>query len=120
MLSEWFESVPDDFPSRWTAVPVPEGHRAFVLAGDGKTKAFSRHGKWQRTFPSFLPGGCRSGLRWKSAVAVLDCVFVPHERTFYCLDVMVWDGASVYGCDTEFRSFWLNGKVSYLVLQITL
>ena len=29
---------------------------------------------------------------------------------FVVLDVMAWNGAETYGCDVEFRSFWLQSK----------
>ena len=35
---------------------------------------------------------------------------VTNRNYFVVLDVMAWNGAETYGCDVEFRNFWLQSK----------
>ncbi len=36
---------------------------------------------------------------------ILDCIFHPHDDTYYVLDMMSWKGYNLYDSATEFR-FW--------------
>ena len=77
--------------------------RALVVAGQGTTKHFSRGGAFINQFPSCLPGGCRKQRNWKNCQALLDTIYVESSRTFYVLDLMVWNDLALYDCDTMFR-----------------
>ena len=73
------------------------------MAGQGTTKHFSRGGAFINQFPSHLPGGCRKQSNWKKTQALLDTIYVASTRTYYVLDVMVWNDHAFYDCDTTFR-----------------
>ncbi len=113
MQSEWLVDVPKDLAENWLLVPVPQGRRSLVIAGDGQTRHFNKAGRRFNRFPSNLPGGSRwNRLRHPEAMTFLDCIYVELENTYYVLDLMIWDDFSCYGCDTEFRQFWLASKLS--------
>ena len=103
MLSEWLVEVPEDLFTAWQMVPVPEGKRALIVSGQGTTKHFSRGGSFINQFPSHLPGGCRKQSNWKKSQALLDTIYVDASRTYYVLDIMVWNELALYDCDTTFR-----------------
>lgn len=45
---------------------------------------------------------------------MLDCIYHEPNDTYYILDVMCWRGCDLHDCTTEFRLFWLTGKLSEL------
>ena len=132
MQSEWMVEVPTTMATDWLAVPVPEGRRNLVrlqsyftlmfltsstvctfhglkfpvlfkiVAGDGKTRQYSRSGAFVNQFPTYLPGGNRTNGS-RGDVTILDTIFSPISRTFYVIDCMVWKRNAYYDCDTEFR-----------------
>ena len=82
-------------------------------------------------FQSVLPGGSYGTRGNSETFCILDCVYgegivdwnactdgdameedggVDIGGYFVVLDVMAWNGAETYGCDVEFRSFWLQSK----------
>ena len=77
--------------------------RALIVAGQGTTKHFSRGGAFINQFPSHLPGGCRKQRTNKQSHALLDAIYVEASRTYYVLDIMVWNELAFYDCDTMFR-----------------
>ena len=112
MLSEWMVDVPSDFEDSWMVVVCPVGKRCLVVASRGRTKAYSRTGKYMRHFPSHLPGGCHKYQDPHHHYTILDCIYHEVLETFFVLDIMCWRGHPVYDSDTEFRSFWLQSKLS--------
>ena len=112
MLSEWMIDVPSDFEDSWLMVVCPVGKRCLVISSKGKTKAYSRTGKFMKHFPSHLPGGCHKYQDPYNHYCILDCIFHEVLQTFFVLDIMCWRGHPVYDSDTEFRSFWLHAKIS--------
>ena len=77
--------------------------RALIVAGEGTTKHFSRGGAFINQFPSYLPGGCRKQRAWRQSQALLDTIYVESSRTYYVIDIMVWNELAFYDCDTTFR-----------------
>ena len=84
--------------------------------------------KKKNHFQSVLPGGSYGTRGNSETFCILDCVYgegtvdgnactdgdameedggVDIGGYFVVLDVMAWNGAETYGCDVEFRSFWL-------------
>ena len=105
MLSEWMVQIPIDLSTHWYVVPVPQGKRTLVVAGRGQTRRFSRHGHDIGRFRSVL------SQNKLDREMVLDTIFVPASGTFYVLDVMVFKGQHLYGCDTEFRFGWAKTQL---------
>lgn len=109
MLSEWLVEKPNDLEKNWLMMLCPEGKRCFVIAGHGTTKAFAKSGWMIRTFPSWLPGGCRRSGREKCSL--LDCIFSETEKKFYVLDAMMWNTFNIYETSTDLRSFFIASKL---------
>nr|CAB3266451.1 snurportin-1-like [Phallusia mammillata] len=109
MLSEWLVEVPSDFEQEWVMRICPLGRRNLVVASRNRTCAYSKSGYCVNTFASALPGGSYDT---NSGYTVLDCVFNEIDKTFYVLDVMCWNNHPMYDSETEFRLFWLHGKLS--------
>lgn len=103
MLSEWLEQVPEDLAEKWCMVAVPVGQRSLVVASGGMAYQYSKAGRFQCGFPSALPT--------TRDVSLLDCIYLPSERRFVILDMMVWNGFVYYECDTDFRFVWAQTKV---------
>lgn len=110
MESEWLVDVPENLATNYLMIPVPIGRRAFLVAGYGTTSHYSRSGIFINSFPSLLPGGSRKTNKGGN-ITFLDCIHVQHERTFYILDVMIWNDFSYYDCDTDCRRFILKSKL---------
>lgn len=114
MLSEWLVDIPEDFYQNWYMLCCPKGKRTLVIASNGRTSVYARNGYFMFYFESQIPGGSRFPLKnnIKTKNSVLDCIFVESEQTFYILDVIIWNGCSFYGCDTEFRFYWMHNNIS--------
>lgn len=116
MLSEWMVQVPERFEEDWLMIVCPVGKRCAVVSSQGRTRSFARNGfEFLNKFPSLLPGGNGNSRGAAKQNAILDCLFSESERTFYVLDVILWNGVSFYGCHTDFRFFWLDSKTSDLL-----
>lgn len=100
MYSEWFENTPEDFELAWRVILCPIGKRSLVIAHNGVTRVYSRSGILVNTFHSELPGGNPTSHK---QYTILDCIYCAGMRTYYMLDVMIWNSHPVYDCDTEFR-----------------
>ncbi|GFR96324.1 snurportin-1-like [Elysia marginata] len=109
MLSEWLVEVPNDFASEWITVLCPVAKRCLVVASRSTTKAYTKSGYCITSFPSHLPGGNRKGHYRDSTI--LDCLYNEATKTFYILDLMCWNGHTVYDSETEFRFYWLYEKL---------
>ena len=111
MLSEWMVEVPEELEDKWLMLVVPVGKRCAVVSSQGQTRCFARNGfQFMSKFPSLLPGGNGNSRGTSRQNAILDCVFSDKEKTFFILDVILWNGASFYGCQTDLRFFWLDSK----------
>lgn len=110
-LSEWLRCRPTDFTTNWYMVPCPRGTRCIVVATDGCTDVYSKHGVFQRKFQSALPGGGGGGGATRHNLTVLDCVHVTGCDEFWILDVLAYGNQSVVNCEASFRFFWIANKV---------
>lgn len=109
MLSEWMVQVPERLEQEWLLIVCPVGKRCTVVCSQGQTRCYARNGfEFMSKFASLLPGGNGHARGTSSHNAILDCIFCDKEQTFYILDVILWNGVSFYGCDTDFRMFWLD------------
>ncbi|KAF8932298.1 hypothetical protein BGZ47_011452 [Haplosporangium gracile] len=114
MMPEPMTDIPTDLDTSYYIVPLPVGHRCFVISADGKTTARLPSGQLLVTaFESCLPAGSNQyrGNR-RSDYCILDCVYSSVTRTFWTIDIMCWRGHPVYECETEFRFWWLRGKLA--------
>ncbi|XP_029156403.1 snurportin-1 [Nylanderia fulva] len=109
MLSEWMFDVPQDFTENWIMVPCPKGKRTRIVSGRGTTKAYSRKGVLCDTFNSALPGGNPVADMHQSAV--VDCIWIKDQQTYYILDVLYWGKLPFTNCEAECRLFWINSKI---------
>ncbi|KAG0263281.1 hypothetical protein BGZ95_003846, partial [Linnemannia exigua] len=114
MMPEPMADIPIDLDTSYYIVPLPIGHRCFVISADGKTTARLPSGQLLvAAFESCLPAGSSQyrGNR-RSDYCILDCVYSSVTRTFWTMDIMCWRGHPVYECETEFRFWWLRGKLA--------
>jgi len=129
---EWmWDDAPSDLRRNWYVRPRPRGARCLVVAARGKTTARSaRDGSTLRAFQSGLPGGSARTSRGRGGdcFCILDCVYCEDERargdvgretstsgrrgTYRVLDVVAWNGTSMYDCDAEFRFFWAHTRLT--------
>lgn len=109
MMSEWLVEVPADFATNWLAVLCPVAKRCLVVASRGKTRAFSKGGYCLDSHPSHLPGGSYHSDGKDSTI--IDCLYSEANQTYYILDLMCWNGHTIYESETEFRFYWLHEKM---------
>lgn len=131
---EWmWDDAPEDLRTKWLVKIRPRGTRCLVVSARGKTIARSaRDGSTLSTFQSGLPGGSARTTRGRAGdcFCILDCVFTGDERArreassvnapssstpsgeYHVLDVVAWNGASMYDCETEFRFYWANARLT--------
>ena len=120
MMSEWMIDAPKDFPDKWILCVCPVGKRCCVVSTQGSTRCYARNGYQflgNYSFPSSLPGGCKVakvGKTGKTGNCILDCIYVDRDRTFYVLDLILWNGVSFFGCETTFRHYWLDSHFEEL------
>ncbi|KAK6920534.1 hypothetical protein RJ641_014212 [Dillenia turbinata] len=114
MLPEWMIDVPDRFIHDWYVFARPAGKRCFVVSSNGTTVSRLRNGSILHHFPSALPNGARTKDNSGSAqsYSILDCIFHESDQTYYVIDMVCWQGYSLYDCTAEFRFFWLNSKLA--------
>uniref|UniRef100_A0A1Q3G3A5 Snurportin-1 n=2 Tax=Culex tarsalis TaxID=7177 RepID=A0A1Q3G3A5_CULTA len=103
-LSEWMYERPDDLDS-WFMVPCPAGTRCLVVIRKGRAIAYDKEG---RSITRFVTG---LGKRGQQRVTVLDCFLVKEARTFYALDILVYNEMDLVHCDCQFRFLWLRSKM---------
>jgi hypothetical protein len=110
MMSEWMIDAPSDFPDKWILTVCPIGKRVTVVSSAGRTRCYSRNGDkfLSESFPSNLPGGGR--FVSSKGNSIIDCIYVDRDKTFYVLDLILWNSVSFFGCDTDFRFYWLKTK----------
>ncbi|XVF08705.1 hypothetical protein REPUB_Repub07fG0026500 [Reevesia pubescens] len=113
MLPEWMIDVPDRLSQDWYVFARPAGKRCFVVSSNGTTVSRQRNGSILHHFPSALPAGAktRDGSGSAQSYCILDCIFHELDQTYYVIDMVCWNGYSLYDCTAEFRFFWLNSKL---------
>uniref|UniRef100_A0A914PZR3 Snurportin-1 n=1 Tax=Panagrolaimus davidi TaxID=227884 RepID=A0A914PZR3_9BILA len=83
MLSEWLIDIPNELQGSWTMVVSPKGKRCLVVAEEGITSVYTKHGYKSGQFESGIPGGGELNPREKT---ILDCIM--QKNRFYILDVI--------------------------------
>ncbi|GMJ00104.1 hypothetical protein like AT4G24880 [Hibiscus trionum] len=113
MLPEWMIDVPDRLSQDWYVLARPAGKRCFVVSSNGTTVSRERNGSILHYFPSALPAGAktRDGSGSAQSYCILDCIFHESDQTYYVIDMVCWNGYSLYDCTAEFRFYWLNSKL---------
>jgi len=93
----------------------PEGQRCIVRSRDGKTVSRGKHGGVMFKFNSRLPSG---GIdQQPKGEAILDCVWHKASKTFFIVDVILWNGVKIGQRPWEFRSYWRESKLEKLQLS---
>ncbi|KAE9416451.1 hypothetical protein Angca_003580, partial [Angiostrongylus cantonensis] len=110
MLSEWLVDIPEQLSSEWMMVPSPVGKRVLVVAAKGTTTAYNKGGKAVTQFRSRLPGG---SVKSTKVYTILDCI-LDSKKTFYCLDVLAWNGMDMSANPFDFRQFMLSSRLQEL------
>jgi hypothetical protein len=110
MLSQELDpsDPPSDITTQWLVKACPKGTRLLLICAHGKTKGYTRRGYLFDTCFTSFPGGSPIS---PEGHAVLDVVYNKDTSIYYVMDVMVWDGVSMYGCDAEMRFFFARSKV---------
>uniref|UniRef100_A0A1I8M154 Snurportin-1 n=1 Tax=Musca domestica TaxID=7370 RepID=A0A1I8M154_MUSDO len=111
-LSEWMREKPECLDD-WLLVPCPKGQRCLVVSSRGKTRMFSKAGRFRMSFKSYLPGGGAS-VKHGSGFSILDCIYNTDNDTFYVLDVLWYGKQCFLDCEAQFRFFWLKSKFDEL------
>ncbi|TFK47555.1 hypothetical protein OE88DRAFT_1665745 [Heliocybe sulcata] len=115
--SAWSDGLPADLETGWVAVaPVPVGKRCLAVthqspgypnAGPNTTLRSRLQGKsLLPPFPSSLPPS-----------TILDCILDPNwaeNGILHVLDVVQWKGQEVGDCETAFRFWWRDTRLSEL------
>ncbi|VDM94980.1 unnamed protein product [Thelazia callipaeda] len=109
MLSEWLVDIPETLCEDWICIPCPLGKRCLVVASNGVTSAYSKSGHLITQFASYLPAGSSSSY---GTYAVLDCIFDQKSFTFYCLDLIAWNGQTFVDSEFDCRLFVLNSRIT--------
>lgn len=111
MLSEWLVDRPMDFESEWVLKATPVGRRCLVFARKGETVAYSRTGQFIKAFQSSLPGGSHMHVsHCRRQFAIVDCIYVHHNNSFYLMDALAWNEHKLYESEASFRFFWLQSR----------
>lgn len=111
MLSEWLVDRPMDFESEWILKATPVGRRCLVFARKGETVAYSRTGQFIKAFQSALPGGSHMHIsHCRRQFAIVDCIYVQHNNSFYLMDALAWNEHKLYESEASFRFFWLQSR----------
>ncbi|KAI0031952.1 hypothetical protein K488DRAFT_50990 [Vararia minispora EC-137] len=111
------DALPPDLETAWVAVaPVPSGKRCLVvcLQGSGPAGVVPNTTLRSRVvgkplmprFPSPLPSD-----------TILDCILDEHWQEtgiLHVLDVLKWKGQDVADCETTFRFWWRDTRLSEL------
>uniref|UniRef100_A0A0K0CVL5 Snurportin-1 n=1 Tax=Angiostrongylus cantonensis TaxID=6313 RepID=A0A0K0CVL5_ANGCA len=113
MLSEWLVDIPEQLSSEWMMVPSPVGKRVLVVAAKGTTTAYNKGGKAVTQFRSRLPGGSFKINFHAEVYTILDCI-LDSKKTFYCLDVLAWNGMDMSANPFDFRQFMLSSRLQEL------
>ena len=114
MLPEEMAAPPVDLHTAWLVSPLPMGDRCFVVAARGRTGLYRVDGtQLVPPFQSRLPGGSAGGGH-AERITLLDGVFDWNLRRVYLLDLMVYDGNDMWGCDTAMRLNFLSWKLAEL------
>lgn len=113
MLPEWMIDVPEGLSQDWYVLARPAGKRCFVVSSNATTVSRQRNGSILHHFPSSLPAGSKSRDSSGSgqSYCILDCIFHELDQTYYVIDMVCWNGYSLYDCTSEFRFYWLNSKL---------
>ncbi|GAM18266.1 hypothetical protein SAMD00019534_014410 [Acytostelium subglobosum LB1] len=116
MLAEPMKDVPERIDVDWFAVPAPQGKRCLVVSQRDKTVARSPDGTIIASFSSTLPFGSTASREScgniNNRFCVLDCLFEPIKSVYYVLDILCWKGNVLCDCNSEFRFFWKQTKLS--------
>mmetsp|Transcript_28514 Transcript_28514/g.39480 ORF Transcript_28514/g.39480 Transcript_28514/m.39480 type:complete len:216 (+) Transcript_28514:273-920(+) len=101
------QAIPTD--GEWIVRPCPAGERCLVVAKRGSTKAYRQDGKLLYRFQSPLPTGSKRN--FAGSYCVFDCIAHEPTKTYFVLDMMVWNGFLYYDCTADFRFFFLCQKL---------
>lgn len=110
MQSEWLVDIPNDF-NEWSLKIVPFGKRRLLDAQFGRTTLYDKRGKQTNRYWSGLPGGNKHS---PNTQTLLDGIYDEFSKTFFILDVLLWNGYDYTECETDFRFYWLKEKYAEL------
>merc|ERR1711935_654855 len=70
---------------------------------------YDKRGRQTNRYWSSLPGG---GKKCNLGQTLLDGIFDDITKTFYVLDVLAWAGYDYTNCESDFRFYWLEQKMT--------
>ncbi|CAB3239863.1 unnamed protein product [Arctia plantaginis] len=111
MMSEWMIEKPEDFNENWFVIPCPKGMRTLLVACNGNTKFYTKHGTFRSACHTALPGGNPLDPNSSTRCVVLDCFHVESTNTMYVLDLLAWNNQPMSDGETEFRHFWMKTHI---------
>lgn len=98
-LSE-FMIEPLENPEDWLMVPVAKGRRCLVVKFKKRTLAFYKNGGFLKELQTNLPRN-----------TILDCFYNDQSKTFYVIDLLLYNGKDYTLCEYQFRHFWIKNKI---------
>ncbi|XP_025076863.1 uncharacterized protein LOC112553693 isoform X2 [Pomacea canaliculata] len=107
--------LPRDLDRNWLCIPCPEGTRCLLLAADNTTHAYDLDGNLLCTHDTHLPAGsCArvSQVTDHSVCTVLDCLYNEEQQIYYVIDVLCWNGESLYRQDTQYRHHYMHEQMA--------
>lgn len=90
--------------------------RAGYIFFKGLTKVYNRRGEKKSVFQSNLPGGGK----FSKAITftLLDCIYRAQEKTYYVLDVLVWNSHSLLNCSVSiYKKILMRSCIIYFSRQ---
>ncbi|KAH6569678.1 hypothetical protein BASA50_002126 [Batrachochytrium salamandrivorans] len=113
MQPEPLIEIPSDLVTGWISMVFPQGERCLLVSANGKTTSRGIKGHRIDTFLSCLPGGSYASVSPRqNKPCIFDCIYHAPTQTYYALDILMWNGAPVHECDTDFRQYWLHSRLS--------
>ena len=102
MTEDWLTHPEYIDCENWMLTPRPLGVKCLLVASRGLTVAVSRHGELIGSFQSALPnGGQETGSA--NAYTVMEAVYSEETGSYFILDVLTWNGVSLYEHPAEYR-----------------
>ncbi|KAI8344533.1 hypothetical protein BC941DRAFT_408885 [Chlamydoabsidia padenii] len=114
MFANPMRGIPPNFITEWVMMICPVGKRCLVTSGNGQTVARARNGRIISRFQSSVPSGCIYCTNGPtSSYCILDCILDTSVGIFYVLDVMCWNGQSLYELHTNSRHHFMQTQIQF-------
>ncbi|KAL8618686.1 hypothetical protein ACOMHN_048862 [Nucella lapillus] len=111
------EQMPLDLAEEWLCTVCPEANRVLVIASHKSTRVYDLEGTWICEHDTHLPAGSPSDISKvedEGHCTILDCLYSDENEVYYAVDMLCWDGLSLYKYETIDRITSLREKMKAL------